>query len=48
MPISSRMAQPEETGDRLDREVFSVENAAHEKPEVRKNTENISGSIDMS
>lgn len=22
MPISSRMAQPEETGDRLDREVF--------------------------
>jgi hypothetical protein len=32
MPISSRMAQPEETGDRLDREVFSVENAAHEKP----------------
>ena len=32
MPIRSRAVQPEETGDRLDREVFSVENAAHEKP----------------
>ena len=32
MPIRSRAVQPEETADRLDREVFSVENAAHEKP----------------
>lgn len=32
MPIRSRAVQPEETSDRLDREVFSVENAAHEKP----------------
>ena len=35
MPIRSRAVQPEETSDRLDREVFSVENAAHEKPEEK-------------
>lgn len=35
MPIRSRAVQPEETADRLDREVFSVENAAHEKPEKK-------------
>ena len=32
LPSGSQEVQPEETADRLDREVFSVENAAHEKP----------------
>ena len=33
MPIRSRAVQPEETADRLDREVFSTENATPEKAE---------------
>ena len=39
MPIRSRAVQPEETSDRLDREVFSTENATPEKAEGKAITE---------
>ena len=39
MPIRSRAVQPEETADRLDREVFSTENATPEKAEGKAITE---------
>ena len=39
MPIRSRAVQPEETSDRLDREVFSPENATPEKAEGKAITE---------
>jgi hypothetical protein len=39
MPIRSRAVQPEKTSDRLDREVFSTENATPEKAEGKAITE---------
>lgn len=39
MPIRSRVVQPEETADRLDREVFSTENTTPEKAEGKAITE---------